>query len=200
MPSNPTSDATPDPCARPVRADARRNRSRVLEAARGAFATDGLAVPLDEIARRAGVGPGTVYRHYPTKDALFAAVVLDVFESLRDHASALAESPDPGQAFFTFFAHLIETGTTNQAIFDALSGASPEVQTASKTASNELGSALADLLSRAQTTKAVRADVTADDLMPLIIGALAAQTAIAPGGSPERLIQITCDGLRPTNR
>ena len=182
-----------------MRADARRNRSRVLEAARDAFASDGLAVPLDEIARRAGVGPGTVYRHYPTKDALFAAVVLDVFQSLREQANALAKSPDPGRAFFTFFAHLIETGTTNQAIFDALSGASAEVRTASKTASNELGSALANLLDRAQTAKAVRADVTADDLMPLIIGALAAQAAITSGGSPERLIQITCDGLRPTN-
>lgn len=196
MPSNPTSFATPDPCPRPVRADARRNRSRVLEAARGAFASEGLAVPLDEIARRAGVGPGTVYRHYRTKDALFAAVVLDVLESLRDQADALAQSSDPGGAFFTFFAHLIETGTTNQAIFDALSGASPEVQTASKTVSNELGSAVAKLLGRAQAANAVRADVTDGDLMPLIVGALAAQRAVAPGGSRERLIQITCDGLR----
>jgi hypothetical protein len=64
-----------------------------LDAARGAFASDGLAIPLDEIARRAGVGPGTVYRHYPTKDALFTAVILDVLESVRDHAGALAKSP-----------------------------------------------------------------------------------------------------------
>jgi AcrR family transcriptional regulator len=169
----------------------------VLDAARGAFASDGLAIPLDEIARRAGVGPGTVYRHYPTKDALFAAVILDVLESVRDQAQALANSSDAGEAFFTFFARLIETGATNKAIFDALSGASPEVRTASKTVSAELGSALAELLSRAQSANAVRGDVTADDLNALVIGALAAQSAVAPGGSPKRLIQVTCDGLRP---
>jgi AcrR family transcriptional regulator len=169
----------------------------VLDAARGAFASDGLAVPLDEIARRAGVGPGTVYRHYPTKDALFAAVILDVLESVRDQANALAKSPDAGEAFFTFFAQLIETGATNKAIFDALSGASPEVQTASRAVSAELGSALAELLARAQRANTVRGDVTPDDLNALVLGALAAQTAVAPGGSPQRLIQVTCDGLRP---
>ena len=63
--------------ARPMRADARRNRARVLEAARAVFAEEGLAVPLDEIAARAGVGAGTVYRHFPTKEALFEAVVTD---------------------------------------------------------------------------------------------------------------------------
>ena len=197
MPSDPISDTGPDQRSRPLRADARRNRSRVLEAARGAFASDGLAAPLDEIARRAGVGPGTVYRHYPTKDALFTAVIVDVLESLRDQANALAKRPDAGQAFFAFFAQLIETGATNKAIFDALSGASAEVQTACNAVSVELGSALAELLAAAQTANTVRADVTADDLNALVIGALAAQTAVAPSGSPKRLIQVTCDGLRP---
>jgi AcrR family transcriptional regulator len=197
MPSDPIPDTGRDQRSRPLRADARRNRSRVLDAARGAFASDGLAVPLDEIARRAGVGPGTVYRHYPTKDALFAAVILDVLESVRDQANALAKSPDAGEAFFTFFAQLIETGATNKAIFDALSGASPEVQTASRAVSAELGSALAELLARAQRANTVRGDVTPDDLNALVLGALAAQTAVAPGGSPQRLIQVTCDGLRP---
>jgi hypothetical protein len=91
---------------------------------------------------------------------------------------------------------VFEAGATDKAIFDALSGASPEVHTACTTVSEELGLALAELLARAQTANTVRADVTADDLKPLLVGALAAQTAIAPGGSPERLIQITCDGLR----
>jgi hypothetical protein len=108
-----------------------------------------------------------------------------------------AKSPDAGQAFFAFFAQLIETGATNKAIFDALSGASAEVQTACKAVSVELGSALAELLAAAQTANTVRADVTADDLNALVIGALAAQTAVAPSGSPKRLIQVTCDGLRP---
>jgi len=76
----------------PLRADARRNRARVLAAAQEAFATEGLSVPLDEIARRAGVGAGTVYRHFPTKEALFEAIVLhqmqDVIAQVRDRADA----------------------------------------------------------------------------------------------------------------
>src|ERR1700749_2405710 len=99
MSSDPLPGTGPDQRSRSVRADARRNRSRVLDAARGAFASDGLAIPLDEIARRAGVGPGTVYRHYPTKDALFAAVVADRLERLTEQARQLQATLDPGQAF-----------------------------------------------------------------------------------------------------
>ena len=89
------------PADRPLRADARRNRARVLDVAREVFAAEGLTVPIDEIARRAGLGIGTVYRHFPTKEALFEAIVLDRIERL----TALAESApgaDPGEAFFDF--------------------------------------------------------------------------------------------------
>src|SRR6266545_3604820 len=79
---------------KPPRADAVRNRQRVLEAAKEAFAAEGLAVPLDEIARRAGVGAGTVYRHFPTKEALFEAVILDRVRKLVDYAESLADA-DP---------------------------------------------------------------------------------------------------------
>lgn len=181
-----------------MRADAQRNRSRVLTAAQEVFASQGLAAPLDEIARKAGVGPGTVYRHFPTKDALFAAVVLDVFESLRDYANTLRTSPDPGEAFFTCFTRVIETGAANKAILDALSGTSPQVQTVTKAASAELGSTLAMLLARAQQTNAVRSDLSADDLEPLLVGALATQATIRTGASPTRLIEVVCDGLRAT--
>ena len=75
---------------RPLRADARRNRERILAAATAAFAADGLSVPLDEIARRAGVGPGTLYRHFPAKEALWEAVLHSRLERLADEAEALA--------------------------------------------------------------------------------------------------------------
>ena len=88
--------------ARPLRADARRNRERVLEAARAAFGAEGSDVSLDDIARRAGVGAGTVYRHFATKDALFEAVVLDRIGELVEEAHALADDPDPGRAFLSF--------------------------------------------------------------------------------------------------
>ncbi len=81
---------------RPLRADALRNRARVLEVAYAAFATDGLAVPIDEIARRAGVGAGTVYRHFPAKADLYRAVVEDRIDSLVAEGRALIEGVSPG--------------------------------------------------------------------------------------------------------
>src|SRR5215472_3500974 len=86
-----TSDRAPDPAsAKPLRADAQRNRARVLQAARRAFAAEGVSVPLDEIARRAGVGAGTVYRHFPSKEALFEAVVHDRLRQLTEEGRALS--------------------------------------------------------------------------------------------------------------
>ena len=87
---------------RPLRADARRNREQVLRAAREAFAESGYGVPLDEIAARAGVGPGTVYRHFPAKEALFQAVVTARIEDLLGDARARADGDDPGGAFSAF--------------------------------------------------------------------------------------------------
>src|SRR5438876_7565800 len=81
---------------RPLRADAQRNRAKVLAAAQEAFAAEGIAVPLDEIARRAGVGAGTVYRHFPTKEALFEAVIADRLEHFAEHATSLGTAEDSG--------------------------------------------------------------------------------------------------------
>src|SRR5262245_28258757 len=93
---------------RALRADARRNRDRVLEAARRAFAEQGYAVPLDEIAAAAGVGPGTVYRHFPTKEALFEAVSVANVQDLAADARARAEAADPGSALAGFLDRLTE--------------------------------------------------------------------------------------------
>src|ERR1700733_1381243 len=90
-----TSDAEP----KRLRADARRNRDRVLAAARELFANDGLSVSLDEIARRAGVGPGTVHRHFPAKEDLIAAVAIGRLEQIVEQARNLANADDPGAAF-----------------------------------------------------------------------------------------------------
>src|SRR6188472_2287979 len=80
---------------RPVRADAARNRARVLEIAYETFAAEGLSVPIDEVARRAGVGAGTVYRHFPTKEALFQAVFEDRVRHIVDDGRALVASEGP---------------------------------------------------------------------------------------------------------
>ena len=91
--------AQPD---RPLRADAARNRARVLEVAYDTFAAEGFSVPIDEIARRAGVGAGTVYRHFPTKEDLYRAVVEDRIGNIVDEGRALPGRNDPGDGLFTF--------------------------------------------------------------------------------------------------
>src|SRR5258708_18894950 len=115
---------------RPWRADARRNRTRVLQAAQQAFATEGLAVPLDEIARLAGVGAGTVYRHFPTKEALFEAVLVDRLEGLVEDARAARGAADAGQAFYAFVTHLVSHANTKKDLADALAGAGGDLPTA----------------------------------------------------------------------
>src|ERR1700761_1582448 len=97
-----------------LRADARRNREQVLRTAQQLFATSGLGVSLDEIARQAGVGPGTVHRHFPSKEALYLAVAADQIRQLADQARALAADGDPGTALFTQLSRMMASGAENE--------------------------------------------------------------------------------------
>lgn len=177
---------TADP---PLRADARRNRDKILRAARDTFAAFGFAVPLDEIARLARVGPGTVYRHFPTKEALFTAVVTARVSDLVAEAQRRTTAADPGSAFFGFLARLRAEGAAKRDTSDAIS-----VPGSLRT---ELHEALAVLLSRAQATGAVRPEVTAVDLVILIKGLLATAHEGSDPGRAERLFAVLTDGLRP---
>src|SRR5579859_1789389 len=122
----------------PVRADARRNRERVLEAAEATFASGGAAVPLDEIARRAGVGAGTVYRHFATKEALVEAVLVDRLEALLQQARTALQAPNPGAAFFDYFESMIADAEEKLDLADALGRLGVDV----KAATAEVGTAL----------------------------------------------------------
>src|SRR5258708_13405708 len=102
--------------ARPLRADGVRNRARVLEVAYETFAAEGLGVPIDEIARRAGVGAGTVYRHFPTKEDLFRAVIGDRIEGIVEDGRAVLASGDPGEALFTFLRAVGLWSATDRAL------------------------------------------------------------------------------------
>ena len=120
--------AQPD---RPLRADAARNRARVLEVAYETFAAEGLSVPIDEIARRAGVGAGTVYRHFPTKEDLFRAVVEDRIRRIVDEGRALLAAEDPGEALFAFLRSMVlQWGATDRGLADALAGVGIDIETA----------------------------------------------------------------------
>ncbi|EOD68030.1 TetR/AcrR family transcriptional regulator [Amycolatopsis vancoresmycina] len=179
-----------------MRADARRNRAKVLAAAEEAFALDGLAVPLDDIARLAGVGAGTVYRHFPSKEALFQAVVLERIQQFAEEARALVTAADdPGAVFFDYFVRVIRQASLNRAICDALAESSGHAFKAG--AGDEFRAALAELLARAQAAGAVRPDIDGDDLRALIVGCLAVER-YAPGS--EHLLRVVVDGLRPVER
>ena len=117
--------------ARPLRADAARNRARVLETAYETFAAEGLSVPIDEIARRAGVGAGTVYRHFPTKEDLFGAVVESRLRHIIDAGHALLDDPGPGEALFMFLRSMVlDFGATDQGLVDALGGLGIDIDSA----------------------------------------------------------------------
>lgn len=175
---------------RPLRADARRNRARVLEAAQEVFGEQGLTAPIDEIAHRAGVGMGTVYRHFPTKEALFEAIVRERVGYLTELARSLADADDPGTAFFVFFGRMMKEGLAKKDFAAALASAGLDVQAATARAAIEFNRELARLLERAQRAGAVRADVGTADIKALMAGCLNAD------GSPDRLITVVCDGLR----
>ncbi|MBF9069346.1 TetR/AcrR family transcriptional regulator [Streptacidiphilus fuscans] len=187
---------------RPLRADARRNRAKVLAAANEVFAAEGLAVPLDEIARRAGVGAGTVYRHFPTKEALFEAVVTDRIESLtavgRDElASADVSNPgSTGDAFFRFLDVMVTDAGSKMDLADALTGAGVDLQESTLAVAADLRAVLTELLGRAQSAGTVRADIDLADLHALVIGAVAAERSRAEHRGLAK--QVIYDGLRVT--
>ena len=157
---------------RPLRADARRNRERLLSVARTAFADEGLSVPLDEIARRAGVGPGTLYRHFPTKEALFEAVVHDRLRQIQEDARVRGTSTEPGEALFGFIDGLVTEARLKQDLIDALASAGVDVSPSMAVTGAGIRDEIGHLLDRAQRSGAVRPDITIDDMMALLSGLL----------------------------
>lgn len=185
---------------RPLRADARDNRRRLLEAARDAFIEHGPGAPLEEIARRAGTGIATLYRRFPDRQALMREVVLDAIEGTIDAARrAAAEEPDPFRALARYMHEAI--GVRTAAVIPALLGAVPlddeEIMRA-----RETGPGLVrDLLDAAQRAGAVRHDVTPADIGLLIVRL----SRTLPGGFDRetnsslghRHLDLVLDGLRP---
>jgi AcrR family transcriptional regulator len=179
-----------------MRADAQRNRDRILRVAHDAFATDGPGVPIDDIARRAGVGAGTVYRHFPTKDSLFEAVVVAAAEPILARAEELGEARDPGAAFFTFLAYLIEQRVEHRGLAEASAG--PDIDPASLTELSRLDRRILDamlrLLTRAQASGAVRGDLRLVDVKALVTGAVAMRREL---DDAERVLGLLMEGVRP---
>jgi AcrR family transcriptional regulator len=180
---------------RPLRADAARNRARVLEVAYETMAAEGLAVPIDEIARRAGVGAGTVYRHFPTKEALFGAVIQDRLQQMVSYGRDLLASSHPGDALFSYVKSMVVEGAADLSLAQAMAGYGVDISAVAPEAESEFLGLLGDLLTAAQRAGTARTDVTVPEAKALIVGAQAMQ-----GYNPdvaERVTEVLLDGLRP---
>jgi AcrR family transcriptional regulator len=181
---------------RRLRADAARNRGRILDAAESIFASEGIEAPVDQIAEKAGVGVGTLYRHFPTKEKLCEAILIDRLRGLTDDARAQADAEDPVAAFFGFLEHFVALGAAKRDLIVAVMGAGLDFDEAAAPVKEDLREAVGVLLRRAQDAGAVRADVT-----PAAVVGLTSATCHAAGYTDEAtvmdLLGIVCDGLRP---
>jgi AcrR family transcriptional regulator len=185
--------STQDLIARPKRADAQRNYAKVLSAAREAFAEGGEATSLEEIARRAGVGIGTLYRHFPNRQALLEAVYVDEVELVCRSAAEL-EGAEPWEALNGWFERLIGYLATKRALASELLDYMDQDAALFKVCRASLFEAGEPLLKRAQEAGAVRPDVTISDVIQLFAG-----IGKIPTSDPAQLdhiLRIALDGLR----
>ena len=158
-----------DGSRRTLRADAERNRRRLLQAAAEMFGERGLDVGVAEIAQQAGVGRGTLFRNFPTKDHLIAAILVDRMNESIARGRAALDAPDPGAALFDLMEEAVARSRTDRALFDSLADtwmAHPEIRTCHL----ELLDMLDGLVRRAQAAGAVRTDISAVDVLMLIKG------------------------------
>ncbi|MEV3856494.1 helix-turn-helix domain-containing protein [Streptomyces sp. NPDC050095] len=185
--------------ARPMRADARRNYERLVREATKAFAEKGASASLDDIAKRAGVGSGTLYRHFPTREALMEAVYLEQFEAIGERARTLRAEQPPGEALFTWLGELAEQLVRVRALKALLSAAVAEGSAPVVAQCGEvLKAEAAALLDAAQAAGEIRADLTHLELLRLnhaVVGA-----AELAGEGPKdvgRYQRLMLEGLRP---
>jgi AcrR family transcriptional regulator len=177
---------------RPKRADARRNRERLVGAAREVFTAEGTSAPLEQVARRAQVGIGTLYRHFPTRQALLEAVYVGEVEAMARAAAVLAELP-PWEALSRWMHQYVGFAATKRALTEALLDVDPESDalSACRVALVDAGNALVE---RAQAAGAVRPDTNFLD-----IGRMVSGIAVVPTADPEqqeRMLSLALDGLR----
>lgn len=192
----PPGDGVIDAGQRGLRADARRNREAVLKAARELFAEQGRDAQMEDIARAAGVGVGTVYRHFPTKDDLVAALADERFARLEEKASQCLEIDDPWDAFCEFVRYSTQVQADDRALSEVM-GSRPEMMTGAADCSG-LWEPITALVERAQAAGAMRADAGPEDVPALLcgVGSVTHQENTPAGMNWRRLLEIMLDGLR----
>jgi len=179
--------------ARPKRADARRNYEKVLAAAREAFAEGGESTALEEIARRAGVGIGTLYRHFPNRQALLEALYVNEVEEVCRSAAEL-DGSDPWEALSSWFERLMGYLATKQALANELLNYFDRDAPLFKVCRTSLYDAGGPLLRRAQDAGLVRSDVEFPEVMQLVMAI--AKTPVNDPSQTDLMLRIALDGLR----
>lgn len=180
--------------SRPRRSDARQNAAAVLEAARAVFAREGVDAPAKEITDLAGVGVGTLYRHYPRRSDLVAAVMAKEIDACADAAAALATSDEPREALRRWIGLYVDLVATKRGLAAALNSADPGLQGIGPHVRARLEPALQALLDAARRTSHAPSDVTAEE----VVVAVALLSQPVPDRGPEfnqRLIEVFVDGL-----
>jgi AcrR family transcriptional regulator len=177
---------------RPMRADARRNHDKLVAAARAVFTEEGTSAPLEEVAERAGVGIGTLYRHFPTRRALLEAVYVDEVEAMARAADELSHLP-PWDALSHWLHQYLGFAATKRALNEALVETAPDsnVLVSCRTAIVGAGDALVE---RAQRAGVVRADTNFTDVVRMVAGIAMVPTEDAE--QKKRLLDLALDGLR----
>lgn len=187
--------AAPAP-TRAMRADARRNYERLLTEARSAFAAHGAEASLEDVARRAGVGIGTLYRHFPNRNALLSAVFEDAVADLLARSRELLTDPNPCAALVTWLREIVTHAGEYRGLARQLMSVTSDDGSALARCSDPIREAGAALLTRAQEVGAVREDVAIADLLQLTHAiALAAEETPGDENLADRLLQLTLRGL-----
>jgi AcrR family transcriptional regulator len=180
-----------------MRADARRNYARLLSAASAAFAERGAGACLEDIAESAGVGIGTLYRHFPTRRSLAEAVYRDQIEALVGEAHELLSCPLPADALATWLRSVVRYFLTKRGLAEFMKTVMDEDGTDLTWCRDALFSAGSRLLARAQEAGVVRADVSVSDVMHLVHGIAWASGPAPDAVETHRMLAIVLDGLRP---
>ena len=186
---------TEDPAGRGLRADARRNRCKVIDAARARFGEHGPGAQVDDIARDAGVGVGTVYRHFPTKEALLEALAADQVRQLTAWAHEALADGDVWEAFCAYLRRVGGLHAADRMLSDVVAsgpGAFPRLAPDL----GALNAATSELLRRAQAAGAARPDASGADVAALMCGLGRAVAAFGDQLSPQRYVEIVIAGLR----
>jgi AcrR family transcriptional regulator len=189
---------SPNQSERPLRSDARRNRERILAAARAVFAEYGTEAQMDDVAREAGVGVGTVYRHYPTKEALQVELVREKFRRFAAEArDALERDGEPFEVLADLMRSNAEALARDAGTQQVLAGAGEQIWAQAAPEQSELLELTTQLIDRGRRAGSIRADATATDIAMLMCGVSATMAHPASGFDWRRHLDILIDTLRP---